>query len=143
MRHEFICSLGGGIEGKRLIDGIIFPEGHLRISSIDGAAGCIEKMLDAFISALFQDITESYEVGVYILPGMIKRMAHARLGGKMNDHAEIMFRKELRYDISVGYIALDENKIIELLQSQQPSFLQFYFIIIIEIVKSRYLVAPF
>lgn len=98
-------------------------------------------MFDLVVSAGFEDIGETYNVGVYVGVGVFKTVANASLCCEVDDGGEVVFVEQLLHGRSSFQSNVMEGKARMSLQVLQSCFLQIHIVIIIEIVYSDNIVA--
>jgi hypothetical protein len=83
--HQFIGFFGGGVQADRLIGDSRFCPGLRCQITVHRAAGGEHQLLDLVVAAGFQYIGKSHQVTVDIRVRVGDRIAHAGLGGQMED----------------------------------------------------------
>lgn len=91
VRKEFIALLGGSVEADGIVYFVVGTKWDFSIAAIDGAGRGIDEMLDGIIAASLEDVIKTNDVGFDISIRMIDAIAHAGLGGKVNDDIEVVF----------------------------------------------------
>jgi hypothetical protein len=98
-------------------------------------------MLATIVPAAFQNIGEADQVGVDIGVRISERVSHARLRRQMNDDGKAMPRKQCRHRHAIRHIKHFELKARVVAQNIEPSRLQPWIVIGIEIVEPHNAVA--
>ena len=84
MRHELIGLFRRRVQTERMIDVLVNGERHMRVRAVHRTCGCVYQMFDAVAAAAFDDVQKSGDVAVDVCVRIFNRIAHARLGGKVN-----------------------------------------------------------
>ena len=86
MRDQLIGLLCGGVEADRMIGFVVLRKRQLAVGAVDRRRRCIDQMATSVVSATFQHIDETFEIGVDIGMRMIDRVTHTCLRRQM-DHS--------------------------------------------------------
>lgn len=112
--EELVGFFGGGVERDGVVDLVVGTERDFFVAAVDGAAGGVDKMFDGVVTASFEDVVETDEVGFDVGVGVIDAVADAGLGGEVDDEVWLFGFEELVYDGFVGEVALDESEVFML-----------------------------
>ena len=108
MGKELVALLGSGIEADRIIHAVVGAEGHLLVSAIDTAGTGIDQVLHREVATGLQDIVEAHHVAHDIGIGILDRIAHTCLRGKVDHNLGLIFGEELIDEGLIGDIGLEE-----------------------------------
>jgi len=86
---EFVGALGGRIERHGLVYGIRFGKRHFGVAAVDRARGSVDQMPYGMAAATLQQVDETHQIAVDIGIGILQRIAHAGLGGQIDDDVEL------------------------------------------------------
>ena len=85
MRHQFVGAFARGVEGERMVGGVVLRERQARICAVDRAGRRVHEMLDRLLPAAFEHIAKTDEVGVDVGVGIGERISHPGLRGQVHD----------------------------------------------------------
>ena len=72
-----------------MVDRMMFGEGHARVAAVDARTRCVDEVPDLVMPAALQDVEKSFDVRRRVGVGVAERVAHPRLGGEMDDRADL------------------------------------------------------
>ncbi len=98
-------------------------------------------MLHLVVAAAFEDVHEADQVAVHVGVRILDRVAHAGLGGKVDDAIEFLVGEQLLDARTVGDVELDEAEVGMRLQLRQTCFLERDFVVVVEVVDADHFVA--
>ncbi len=98
-------------------------------------------MPDLAVPAALKQIDEADEVGLGIGLRIDERVAHAGLGGEVDDALEVFLAEEFGHARGIGDVELDEAKARMVGQLLQARLLQADVVIVVEVVDADDLVA--
>ncbi len=93
-------------------------------------------MLHLAVPAAFEDIQKADDVGIDVLVGMVEGVAHAGLGGQMDDIVRPQLGKQFFHAAPVGQVEPPERKSGKLPQLVEPGLLQRRVVIVVEVVEA-------
>mmetsp|Transcript_59449 Transcript_59449/g.140639 ORF Transcript_59449/g.140639 Transcript_59449/m.140639 type:complete len:306 (+) Transcript_59449:1652-2569(+) len=141
MRHQLIGLLGGGVQADRVVDAVVFAEGHQRVAAVHAGAGRIGQVLHAAVAAAFQDVGEADDVAVDVGVGVLDRVAHPGLRRQVHHPVEALFGKQLGHALAVGHVHLHEAEARLAVQARQAVLLELGAVVVVEVVQAHHFVA--
>lgn len=93
-------------------------------------------MLNFVVTAGFEDVVESDEVGFYIGIRIGDAVAYSCLCGKVHNNLWLILGEEVFDEWFVGNVALYEGKEGVLLQLLQAVFLETYIVVVVHVIYS-------
>ena len=140
--HQLVGFLGGGVHADGVVHRIVLGERHLGVAAVDAGAAGVGQVRHLVVAAAFQDVHEADDVAVDIGMRVFDRVAHAGLGGEVDDAVEFFFGEELFDALAIGDIHLHEAEAGVRLQARQAVALELRVVVIIQIVEADHLVTP-
>lgn len=111
MGHQLVALLRGGVEAHGVVYLVVCRIGHLLIAAIDGRGRGIDQMLHFVVAARLEDVVESDEVALDIGVGVGDAVAHACLGGQVDDYGYTVVREDVLHSGLVGDGGVDEGPV--------------------------------
>ena len=142
MGHQLIGLLGRGVERHRVVDVVVYREGHAGIGAVNRAGRGVHEVLDAVVSAALQDGHEPHEVGVHVGMGMGQGVAHTRLRGEVHDPLRLLGREDLLHRRAIGDVDAQEPEPRVTVKARQAGLFQAHLIVVVEVVEPDDLIAP-
>jgi hypothetical protein len=139
--HQLVGLLGGGVDAHRVVHAVVLGERHLGVAAVHAGAARIHQVLDLAVATAFQDVHEADQVALHIGLGIDQRVAHAGLGGQVDDLVELLFGKELLHAFVVRHVHFHETEVLVGRQAGQAVVLELDFVIVIEVVETNHLIA--
>ena len=139
--HQLVGFLRGGIQADRMVHGVLFGERQLLVSAIHRTARRIHQMLDPVVAATLQDRKEAHYIPVHVGQRLLQRVAHPRLGGKMDHPVGPLDGVQLRDPFAIFEIELIEAKAILPLQSIKSGSFHNRIVVAVEVVEPNHLLA--
>lgn len=134
--------LGGGVEAGGLVGAVELREGVLRVEAVDGAGGSPHYGgLGVGGFGNFQKVDEACNVGGDVGLGVLHRVAHAGLGGEVEDVGEGDDVEELLEQGRVVEIPFDDEDLV-LGQHCLASALEGGVVVCVEVVETQHTVSP-
>jgi hypothetical protein len=90
---------------------------------------------------LLNQIDKSNQIAFDIQVGILYRIPHSSLGGKMQDGTELFFAENPFQALSVGHVCMDKLECLALPEQLKPSFLQASVIKRIQVIQAEYVKA--
>src|SRR5205085_635174 len=140
IRHELRSSFRRCIETYGTIDVVPYGEGHLRVSSVDGARRGVDKMICAAVSTCLQHVERPGYVAVDVGARSLERIPDACLRRQMDDSLGSTVERG-RYGFWILEITFDEVKpLLPVKETRHARFLQARVVVVIEVVDGDDLV---
>ena len=98
-------------------------------------------MLDRVMTASLQDMQEADEIRVDVAVRIFERVAHARLGGQIDDPLGLVLGEKTFNRGAIRQIAFHKLEILMGLQARKAGLLQIDVVIVIEVVEADDVVA--
>ena len=111
MSHQLVALLGGGVEAYGVVHLVICRIGHLLVAAIDGRGRGIDQMFHFVVATGLEDVVESDEVTLDVGVGVGDAVAHACLGGQVDDYDYTVVREDVLHSGLVGDGGVDEGPI--------------------------------
>ena len=109
MRHQFIGTLGRGVELQRMVRTVMLAERHSRVCAIDAAGAGVDQMRRTCVPARFEHIGEADQVALDIGVRIFEAVANTGLRREMNDTIERPIREAGIQRLTIGQIAMMET----------------------------------
>ena len=109
MCHQFVALFCGGIEGHGIVNLVIGGIWHFLVGAIDAATAGIYQVRDFVMTAGFEDVVETDEVGLDIGIGVGDAVTDSCLSGKVDCNVYVVVGEDLVDEGLVGDIALNER----------------------------------
>jgi tRNA threonylcarbamoyladenosine modification (KEOPS) complex Cgi121 subunit len=97
MTVTFIGFLGRGVQADRVIDVVVFGEGHPCVAAIDARTRRVDQMLHAAVAAALKHIHEAHQIAVDVGIGIEQRVAHPGLRRQVDHALETFVGKQRRH----------------------------------------------
>ena len=103
MGHQLVALLGGGVEAYGVVHLVVCRIGHLLVAAIYGRGRGIDQMFHFVVAARLEDVVETDEVALDIGVGVGDAVAHACLGGEVDDYCYLVFGENCLHGGLIGY----------------------------------------
>jgi hypothetical protein len=111
MGHQLIALLRGGVEAHGVVHLVVCRIRHLLVAAIDGRGRGIDQMLHLVVATGLEDVVESDEVALDIGVGVGDAVAHACLGGEVDDYGYMVVHEDVLHGCLVGDGGMDEGPV--------------------------------
>ena len=115
-------------------------KGHAPVASVDRAAGGIDEMLHALVTAAFEDGAETHQIALHVGRRILDRVAHPGLGGEVKHPGGTCSGEQGGDRLAIGEVELVEAEPAP--ESLQPGPFQGGVVIGVEVVKPDHRCAP-
>ena len=85
VRHQLIAFFAGRVEAKGMIHILVNRKWHGGVGTINAGAAGVNQMLDAMVTAPFEDVGKANDVAVNVSKWVVDGVTHASLGSQI-DH---------------------------------------------------------
>src|SRR6185312_9026909 len=93
-------------------------------------------MLAPVMTAALQHVQETLDIGVDIVMGMVDRMPHPRLRGKMHHLGKAVLGEQGLHRRAIGEFELDEAESGLSLEDGKPGLLQLWIVVMVEVIDA-------
>src|SRR6185312_10404639 len=93
-------------------------------------------MLAPVMTAALQHVEETLDIGVDIVMGMVDRMPHPRLRGKMHHLDKAVLREQGLHRPAIGEVELDEAELGLTLKYGKPGLFQSRIVVMVEVIDA-------
>lgn len=108
--HELVAFFRCGVEGDRVVDLVVGAERNLFVAAVDrGGRGVDEVLHRVVVACGLEEVVEADQVGVDVDVRVVDAVAHAGLGGEVDEDVEAVGREELVDERLVGDVTADED----------------------------------
>ena len=147
MGHQLVGSLGGSVELQRVHGGLVLAEGHVGVGAVHAAGAGVGEVRRLVVAAGLDDVHKRIDVAAHVGPRVHQGIAHAGLGGQVDDAVEGVLGKAGVHGGLVGQVGADEGELGpgfggQLLQLHQAGFLDGGVVVVVDHVKTHHLVTP-
>ena len=148
MGHQFVGALGGGVELQRVAGAVFFAKGHLGVGTVDAAGAGVGQVRCLRVAAGFQDVGEGDDVAFNVAVRVLDGVAHAGLGGQVDNPVEPVFAEAGFHCGAVCQVGADEGVGAAGFggggfQLLQPRFFQGGVVVVVDAVEADHAVAAF
>ncbi len=137
MRHHFVGLLGGGVQAHGMINPFVRVERHLCVHAIHGAAGSIYQMLHLVVSAPFQNIQKSDNIGINVGLGIFNGITNASLSSQIDNMSELLRLEEIAHGLIILKIDVHMLEQRAFLQNGKTCLFEVDVVIVVEVVESH------
>ena len=135
--HQFIGFLGCCIERNRIIYLVVGAVRNLLVGTVDGGRRSIHQMLQTLaMTAGFENIKETDQVGFHISIRVGDGVAHTSLCRKVNDHRWLVLLEQLSDQCLISDVAFNKSKCEILGQLVQTKLFQCYIVVVVHVVDT-------
>ncbi len=111
MGHQLVALLRGGVEAHGIVYLVVCRVWHFFVAAIDGRGRGIDQMFHLMVAARFEDVVKSDEVALDVSVGIGDAVAHACLGGQVDDYGYTVVREDCLHSGLIGDGGMDEGPI--------------------------------
>lgn len=111
MGHQLVALLRGGVEAYGVVHLVVCRIRHLLVAAIYGRGRGIDQMFHFVVTARLEDVVEPYEVALDVGVGIGDAVAHACLGGEVDDYGYMVVREDCLHGCLIGDGGVDEGPV--------------------------------
>ncbi len=115
---------------------VVHRERHARVGAVYRAGRRKDEVLHPAVAAAFQDVGEADDVGVDVGVRVLQRIAHAGLGGQVDDDVETLVLEEPLHALPVGQVEPGELEAGPPLELRQAVLLQLDAVVGVQVVET-------
>ncbi len=141
VRHQFVGFLRRRVQADRMIDRIAHGKRQLAVGAVHRTRRRVDQMLDAAVTARFEDVDEADEIGFDIRVRILDRVAHAGLRGEIDDALRLEFRERFFDGGAIFERRFHEPKARMRREPRETRFFQLHVVIGVEVVEAEHLIA--
>ena len=136
MGQQLIALFGSRVQGNGIVHLVLRGIGHLFVGTVDGRRGSVHQMLHRVMAAGFQDVEEAQKIALHIGIRIDDGIPYPCLGGQIHHNFRMIGFKQVKDQVLVRQIPLDEHIVRKGLQLLQPGLLDAHIIVVIHIVQA-------
>lgn len=133
---EFVGALGGGIQGQRPVDGILYLKRHARIGAVHRAARRVDQVRRSKLPTGLKHVDKADQIGLGVNIRLFKRITHTGLRRQMNDLFEGVLREEGGQTFGIGDVQPVERETWQALEYGKARLLELDAVVIVEVVDT-------
>ena len=135
--HQFVGSLGGGIQADRMVNRIGHGKRCFLVSAVDGTGRGIHEVPYRLVPAALQNIGKTQQVAVDVGVGVVQGVPDTRLRCQVDDSTALQALKDFLHRSPFGDVHPVEMEATVIPQLSQAVFFESHGVVVIEVIDSN------
>ncbi len=134
--HQFVGLFAGGVQALGMIDVLMNRERHGGVGAIDARTAGIDEVVDTVATATFEDVGETDDVAIDVGERVLDGVAHASLGGEVDDTLRLMSGEGCFHCLTVDEVDPQVGVVRMISMPRETGFLDGRVVVVVVVVDA-------